>query len=272
MGFLRRLLGTVKPDAVRHAAWVVVPHRPDARVAVVGADGFQPALRRIAGGPGDAGPRRADHLAALIPEPENASDEHAVCIRIDGRRVGYLDPEMAIAYEPVLRLAATRGRLIAVEATLRSAADRIDVTLHLGTPGETLLQVLDAADEPIAVRTDHPWREVTVTFSGDSPFGLGGVAIDRPTAAALAVRAGLFFHPRMTRNVGLFVECVPGLPSRDRDKAVAYGTPIITETEFWSRLGVAVDRRLPDLETQPDAPWSTRRAPGISLPEREPVR
>jgi hypothetical protein len=279
MGFVRRFLGAVKPDAVRFPAWVIEPERPDARVRVAGERRYQSALVRLAGGVDGDAPRRTDQLAALIPEPENPYDEHAICIRIGGRRVGYLDQDDARSYGPAVRLAAAHGRLLAVEARLSSARNgggerspSIAVTLRLGTPGETLLAVRDAADDPVTVRTDHPWPGATVMFTGSGAFTMAGVPIDRPTAAALAMRAGLTVTGRLSRKVALLVAGDRPTPSRARENAIERGIPILPEAEFWRKLGVAVDHidvRVPAASAQSRRPRVASSR--VSLPKGEPA-
>lgn len=65
---------------------------------VVGESNYQDALWQICGGvPGGSRVRHAV-VAVLVPEPENPYDENAISVRIDSRRVGYLDRQTALSY------------------------------------------------------------------------------------------------------------------------------------------------------------------------------
>jgi len=47
--------------------------------------------------------------AALVPEPQNPKDPHAVAVRVDGVHVGYLPAEVAPDYAPVLQTLCSAG-------------------------------------------------------------------------------------------------------------------------------------------------------------------
>ena len=166
MGFLRALFGgsTPKPGPVEVDAWLLEAP-PDAELMVVGESHYQPALMKVAGGKTDDGAANPDQKAALIPEPNNPYDKNAVAIGIDGLLVGYLARADAIAYAPVVRFAASHGRVITARARITGGWDRghgdtgsFGVVLNLGTPGECMNELLGAAGQPIVASTDHPFE------------------------------------------------------------------------------------------------------------------
>lgn len=62
---------------------------------IVGEAHYQPALDRICGGKSANDGHRKEVTAWLITEDDNAFDDHAVKVVIDGRTVGYLSREDA---------------------------------------------------------------------------------------------------------------------------------------------------------------------------------
>jgi len=143
------------------------------------------------------------------------------------------------------RLDATKGELIVCHARLTGGWDNgsrdtgsIGVVLHLGSPGETLL---DLAADTIVVRTDHQWPGWLIDFTGESRGAVGGIALDRESSAILARRAGLHVYPRMTKKVQVLVDCDPATESGNELKAVEYGVPVISEREFWAALRAPIE-------------------------------
>jgi NAD-dependent DNA ligase len=82
-----------------------------------------------------------------------------------------------------------------------------------------------------------------IAFTGDSQFVLSGVEIDREWAIALARKAGMHVHPRVTKKVQLLVDCDAGGESGNELKALEYGIAVATESEFWAALGLPVERK-----------------------------
>jgi len=75
----------------------------DEDLEIVGEASYQDALWAICGGAqGD----RVRHqiVAVLVPEPDNPHDANAICIQVEGHRVGYLDRAAAVRYGSGLRL------------------------------------------------------------------------------------------------------------------------------------------------------------------------
>ena len=108
--------------------------------AVVGESYYQDALSGICGGKTEDGHNHAC-LAALVREPDNEYDEHAVAVYIDGLQVGYLPRQDARSYGPVLRKLAKSKHLGACDAQIKGGWDRgngdegsFGVTLFLAEP------------------------------------------------------------------------------------------------------------------------------------------
>jgi hypothetical protein len=246
MGFLRRLLGQPTVSAGDDAiAWRLDP-RPDAVLDIVGEQSYQDALRKLGGPLTPEGPTRVDHVAGLVPEPDNPYDHNAIRVQIDGRRVGYLSRENALLYGPVIRWSIDQGRHVAARAKLvggwnRGGGDRgsIGVKLHVGTPAETVMELLG---DRLTVRNDHRWPGALVAFTGDSMCRVSGFALDRAASELLARRAGLTVHPRVTKQIQLLVDCDPTGASGNESRARAYGIEVISEPDFWAELGIELDR------------------------------
>ncbi len=107
-------------------------------VNVAGESHYQEALREIVGAP--AGEQVAvDTEAMLVPEPSNPHDPNAVMVQIDGRLVGYLPREEAVAYGPALEELGARGRTGLCEARIagrggESGTSNLGVFLRLPDP------------------------------------------------------------------------------------------------------------------------------------------
>lgn len=61
-----------------------------------------------------------DHLFAVIPEPSNPFDPHAVALSLDNRHVGYLPAAEAKAYAPILSDYIAKGFVPFIRGTLRA--------------------------------------------------------------------------------------------------------------------------------------------------------
>ena len=84
-------------------------------VNAAGESHYQEALREIAG---PAAEIAVDTEALLVPEPSNPHDPNAVMVQIDGKLVGYLPRDEAVAYGPTLQELAERGRTGLCEARI----------------------------------------------------------------------------------------------------------------------------------------------------------
>jgi hypothetical protein len=121
-----------------------------ARVDVVGAGSYQETLEFIGGRRTAEGMHDRDHLAILVPEPANPDHPDAVRVVIlpskkarHAGKVGYLSPEDAIRYRPIIDRLAALGKVTVCRASLEGGRDpgsgdleSITVMLLLGTVAE----------------------------------------------------------------------------------------------------------------------------------------
>jgi hypothetical protein len=125
--------------------------RAGGRVPVVGTGEHQEALREagprgIASGDSDYvrddGAELQGWPAALVPEPSNPHDQNAIQVQVmtgeDGRYrlVGYLSPEDAVRYQPVVQRLWTRKAIGACTAVLEGSGEGepLSVRLDLAPP------------------------------------------------------------------------------------------------------------------------------------------
>lgn len=97
--------------------------RGGSEVPIVGESHYQHALSRICGGKSHDGHHRGC-IAALVREPDNEYDRHAVAVQIDAEKVGYLSRDDAKAYAPVLDRLAGDGCVGACDAEIRGGWNR----------------------------------------------------------------------------------------------------------------------------------------------------
>ena len=100
-----------------------------ALINVAGESHYQDALHEIAGE--SEGEVRLETTAALIPEPTNPHDPNAIRVEIDGKLVGYLPREKAVAYGPLVNEPAERGRTAVCEAMVAGRGGVLGVFLKL---------------------------------------------------------------------------------------------------------------------------------------------
>lgn len=235
-----------RPKMARLEPHLLEGVRDDAVLDIVGEASYQAALLKVAGGRTPDGPRRPDHRALLVPEPSNRYDPNAIRIEIDGLLVGYLSRTDAQSYQPVVRAATQKAQHLMADAVLTGGWDHgrrdqgfLGVKLHLGSPAECLLELVG---DGLIVRKDHRWAGQLIAFTGDSTCRVNGILLDREASVALAGRAGLVVHPRVTKKVQLLVDCDPTGVSGNEAKALDYDIPVVDEISFWTELGVAPER------------------------------
>lgn len=120
-------------------------------VEVVGESHYDEALDGICGGRTEDGHDQAC-VATLIHEPDNPWDSNAVGVWIEGRKVGHLSRQTAVAFQPVAQ--ALAGRSATVAAVIRGGWDRpgsrgnYGVTLDMGTP-EICVRAIEAATDEV---------------------------------------------------------------------------------------------------------------------------
>lgn len=122
---------------------------------IVGEASYQEALWAMCGG--SLGDRvRYEVVAVLVPEPENAYDPNAICVRIDGHRVGYLDRATAVQYGPGLHGLMRRcGGHVALNGVIVDGGYYDDGPGRLGS-GSTTTPPTSAWNPP--VRAGGPTR------------------------------------------------------------------------------------------------------------------
>lgn len=140
MGLFKRGARTQAPDNKTFEV-DAIKLRGGSEVPVVGESQYQQALSRICGGKSIDGHHRGC-LAALVREPHNEYDRHAVAVQIDAQKVGYLSRDDARAYGPLLERLASEGCVGACDAEIRGGWNRgggdeghFGVVLFLAPPG-----------------------------------------------------------------------------------------------------------------------------------------
>lgn len=119
----RRFFGRDTPNAPDGDTAMAILFERGLRVDVVGEANYQDALSLACGGRQRDGVNH-ECIAALIPEGANPFDPDAIEIRVEGRRVGYLNRQAAQAYKPVRDALAARGRIGVAHAMICGGWDR----------------------------------------------------------------------------------------------------------------------------------------------------
>ena len=115
----------------------------------------QDTLGLIVGGRTLDGPRKADHVATLLPEPSGPHGPDTVRVVVIPTRsgqpwgkVGYLSRDDAVRYRAVIDRVASLGKVTACHASLKVELDPgledhgyFGVTLHLDTPANLMLKL-----------------------------------------------------------------------------------------------------------------------------------
>jgi hypothetical protein len=203
MGFLRRLLGGSDPaeQGMTLNMNYFTQLRGDAALEVVG-EAYRQGLIAMARSPdatdlppGMPPPPPGYYKAILVPEPTNPHDPNAIRVLLWAGRswalAGYLSRTDAAAYQAVFRWLAAHGTssapAVACDAAIKSERGGAGVVLHLGTPGECLVELV-TDEHP---RQPHEWIGKRVVFTGDSANTLAGAALDRPAQIMVARWAGV---------------------------------------------------------------------------------
>jgi hypothetical protein len=253
MGFLRRLLGG--SDHAEQGMTLNVNYftqiRDDAALEVVG-EAYRQNLITMARSPsatdlppGMPPPPAGYYKAVLVPEPTNQYDPNAVRVLLWAGRTwalaGYLSRTDAAAYQPVFRwLAAHRtssAPAIACDAAIKSERGGAGVVLHLGTPGECMVELV-TDDLP---QRAHQWTGKRIVFTGDSATTIYGASLDRPAQLMLARWAGCDVLPRLTKKTELLVVAASYNPTSNLQNAKDYGVPIVEEPAFLHEIGIPVE-------------------------------
>jgi HIRAN domain len=113
------------------------------RIRVAGASHYQEALAGAAG-PKVAGGVEVRTRFALVAEPDNPHDRHAIAVRLEpgGSGVGYLPREEAERYGRLMEAVAARGRRPVTDGVILGGDASRDtlfvVWLHIQDPYEAL--------------------------------------------------------------------------------------------------------------------------------------
>lgn len=175
-----------------------------ATVRVIGESEFQGLLELIGGERTADGVRDSDHVAMLLPEPDNPDDAEAMRVVIVPRpsgsawgKVGYLSPDDAAAFRPVVDRVASLGKVTCCRASLEAdAAGPIGIMLALASPPLLMLELDDDYG------TDPRWPTSEI-LGADRPYSRHdcpycGVALDPlPSARARcpSCRAVIYVRP-----------------------------------------------------------------------------
>jgi HIRAN domain-containing protein len=267
MGFLRRLFGGGQSSSA-HEVWLNATFftnlRDDAAVEVVGEAFRQDAVRRaIAAGAGGLPegvppPPPGKHKAVLVREPTNPYDRNAVAVlTFHGYKtthVGYLSRPQAAEYHPLFDFLARRqpeAVALLVDAAIVPERDGLGVILHLGTPGECVVDIVTNDATP----ADHPWKGALVVFTGWNETTIEGVTLDRFAQIALARWAGVEVMPRLTKKTNLLVVADRGDMTGNLVRARDYGVPTVDEIDFVRTIGIE-----PAAVGKVTGRWATSRA------------
>lgn len=218
------------------------------RVSVVGEAYRQAALLHVSGGRTEDGPARPDQDALLMREPHNQHDPNAVrvCLRTPAgmHRVGYLARVDAESYVPILDAISPRALLVSarlvggwlVDEDDQDSGGDIGVELDMPAPGALgVLAWLELFPSP---KEDHDLVGTRVYFAGESTTLILGHPIDKGSRTLLATHVGCPSGP-MAKATGLAV--TGSRPHLDKGwpRVKEYGTPTMTEADFWQRVGLA---------------------------------
>lgn len=109
------------------------PKLPDAAPALHWSDGgrfmvevmtesrYQPTLKALAGEHGERA-AATQYVATLMPDDQNAYENEAVAVFVDGRMVGYLSQKASIKFRELLRKKEAAGQLSTTDAQVRGGA------------------------------------------------------------------------------------------------------------------------------------------------------
>jgi hypothetical protein len=219
-----------------------------ASVPVVGEATFQAALERFSGARDEEGVAFRHHAAVLVAQPQNRFDHSAVAVFMcdelgESEQVGYLSPDDAVAYAPILDLVSPAVPMCV--ATIEGGMDTngepglLRIELALGSPAEMASEWLS---EQGRARQDHTWVGQTVAFVGHSRYTIGGIRLDLEAQRLLAEQAGCRTEPHVTPRTQVVVTGAPVADPVELNAAASYGSAIVAEERFWTALGYRLQR------------------------------
>ena len=149
---------------------------------------------------------------------------------------GYLSRTEAASYQPVFRRLAAPAQnsppAVVCDAALKSEHGGVGVVLHLGTPGECVVEL--ATDD----RVPSPaWIGKTVVFGGHGATTIYGVPLDRQAQLMLARWAQCEVLPRVTKKIDAFIVADSGPPA-NLQKAKDYALTLVDEPNFICGVGI----------------------------------
>lgn len=223
-------------------------HLERGRLSVVGEAYRQAALLHVSGGRTEDGPARPDQDALLVREPDNPHDPSAVrvCIRTASgmHHVGYLARTDAELYVPVLHAISPRALLVSARLTGGWLIDEEDqdsggdIGVELDVPPPGPLGVLAWLELFPTPQEDHDLVGTRVYFAGETMTRILGHPIDKGSRTLLATHVGCPSGP-MARATGLVVAGTRPHLDKGWPRVKEYGTPTMSEAEFWGRVGLA---------------------------------
>ncbi len=250
MSFLRRLIGSGDTQKVNVNVTYFKRIRDGATLDVVGEAYRQEQVRAARPpGPNDLppglpAPPEGYYKAMLVPEPTNQYDKNAIRAALwsgdSWSLAGYLSRSDAVRYQPLFRWLATNsptGPAIACDAALTWERGGTGVVLHLGTPGECIVELVTDDLPPV----DPGWTGKSIVFTGEGATTIHGVSLDRAAQAMLAKWAGCDVLPRVTKKVDLLVVADPDQATANVHRARDYQVPTSTEAEFLAGMGIPLD-------------------------------
>jgi hypothetical protein len=183
------------------------------------------------------------YKAMLVPEPGNPYDPNAIAVVLwaghSWTHSGYLSKDDALRYRPLMQHLGRGGKqpAIACDAAIVWERGERGVVLHLGTPGECIVELV--TDE--LATTDHLWGGQLIAFTGRLRTTIHGVLLDREAQLMVAAWAGCDVAPRVTKKVQTLVAAEVRDPSANALKAREYAIPVVAEPDFLRSIGIPAE-------------------------------
>jgi hypothetical protein len=238
MGFLRRIFSG---ETSRREVALNVNYfrriRDDARLEAVGEAYRQEnvALAKPPGPddlpPGLPPPPSGYFKAMLVPEPSNKYDPNAIAVVLWAggawSQAGYLSRSDAVGYRPLFghlaEIAGDTPPAVACDAALTAEYGGTGVVLHLGTPGECIVELATDDRAPTA----HRWAAKPIAFTGQHATTIHDVPLDRPAQVMLARWAGCDVLPRLTKAAAALIVADPDEVTTNFQRARDYGVETV---------------------------------------------
>ena len=249
MGFLKRVLGGPAAPASTQVELNVnyfAKIRDDAVLQVVG-ESYRQENVALARPPGPAtcptwAATAAGRLLQGDADPRARQRVRRECDQGDavgGRRLddGRSSPASSRpGYQPLFRHLGRDGSrpAIACDAALVQEGSGRGVVLHLGTPGECIVELITDDRAPAA----HSWAGKAIVITGRGKTSITGVRLHRYAQLMLARWAGVEVLPRLTKKTDLLVIADPNEASANVQRAREYGVATIDEPDWLRTIGI----------------------------------